>query len=301
MTALILGLTVLTTVHAKSDRNKGVITLEVTKVDGECRVLIQSEKPISNVILNLGDDQEKIEYLYEEQDDGSVTSSPIGNTYDLGEYVVGSALEDDYESIHVKAGNNGKRGVGEKLDLDMVDVAEECAVKTYEIGKTGPGGGIVFYVDPDDATMGLEAAPVDQGSALWCDDNTDTGATDTAVNTGDSNTAAILDSANSGYCSIAGNAAEVATQYMGPDDATTGWFLPSRDELNEMYTAIGPGCTPQTTCNVGGFAFEFYWGSSEFDIDLAWYQDINFGGQFIASKLNTFGVRAVRAFNNLSL
>jgi hypothetical protein len=49
---------------------------------------------------------------------------------------------------------------------------------------------------------------------------------------------------------------------------------------------------------VGGFADVFYWSSSEDNANLAWSQNFNFisGTQLNYAKVNTFLVRAVRAF-----
>ncbi len=88
------------------------------------------------------------------------------------------------------------------------------------------------------------------------------------------------------------------------------WFLPSKDELNEMYlnkTAINA-----TVIANGGEVFsnieseEVYWSSSEYDdfsqLDGAWAQDFNSGIQGSVPKLIYYfndmhvHVRAVRAF-----
>ena len=158
----------------------------------------------------------------------------------------------------------------------------------YAIGDTGPAGGIVFYVTSG-GMHGLEAAPVDQGNALWdCQGASIAGATGTAVGTGAANTAAIV-----AGCAVAGTAAKVADAYSlnGYDD----WFLPSKDELNLMYTKIGPGATASLT-NVGGFANVYYWSSTEFDANFAWGQDFIDGFQGTGTKNDTLRVRAVRAF-----
>jgi hypothetical protein len=69
------------------------------------------------------------------------------------------------------------------------------------------------------------------------------------------------------------------------------WFLPSKDELNQMYINLHSASTP-----LGGFSAGYYWSSSEFDGNLAWCQVFAFGSQFNRNKLNTYYVRPVRAF-----
>jgi hypothetical protein len=67
----------------------------------------------------------------------------------------------------------------------------------------------------------------------------------------------------------------------------TDWHLPSKDELNQLYT-------PKTT--VGGFSAGFYWSSSEVDDHSAWYQYFGDGSQGSLFKYYPEYVRPVRAF-----
>ncbi|MFM8442085.1 MAG: DUF1566 domain-containing protein, partial [Methylococcus sp.] len=73
------------------------------------------------------------------------------------------------------------------------------------------------------------------------------------------------------------------------------WFLPSFDELNLMYTKIGPGA-PAPLTNIGGFSSTWYWSSSEYSDHLAWFQGFRDGDQYINGKNYMTLVRAVRAF-----
>jgi len=166
---------------------------------------------------------------------------------------------------------------------------------TYVIGDTGPAGGIVFQVS-DGGLHGFEVAPVDQaplsplGAEWGCYLTMIPGADGTDVGTGAQNTIDILAS-----CTTAGIAAILADAYLlnGFND----WFLPSKDELNEMYLNIGPGSVPPV--NVGGFADGTYWSSSEISGKGAWAQDFDFvggGGQGGGGKTNNDAVRVVRAF-----
>jgi hypothetical protein len=69
------------------------------------------------------------------------------------------------------------------------------------------------------------------------------------------------------------------------------WFLPSKDELDQMYINLHSASTP-----LGGFSTGSYWSSSEFDGGLAWYQNFNGGNQNDGYKGLTYSVRPVRAF-----
>ncbi len=148
-------------------------------------------------------------------------------------------------------------------------------------------GGVVFYLDGNGG--GLICAITDQngGSTIqWYNGSfTTTGATGTAIGTGQANTTAIINNQGAGSY-----AATVCT------DLGEGWFLPSKDELNEMYqnkaaidaAAIANGGT--------AFAVDTYWSSSESHSLTALVQYYFNGFQFNLSKELPSRVRAVRAF-----
>jgi hypothetical protein len=150
----------------------------------------------------------------------------------------------------------------------------------YNIGDTGPAGGIVFYVTSG-GRHGLEAAPEDLNDAEWgCYGKLIPGASRTVIGTGFLNTADIV-----AGCIDFEMAAALADNYRlnGFDD----WFLPSKDELNELYL---------NKAVVGGFANSRYWSSSEIALDLAWSQSFELGYQYLWDKSYSTKVRAVRAF-----
>jgi hypothetical protein len=71
------------------------------------------------------------------------------------------------------------------------------------------------------------------------------------------------------------------------------WFLPSAKELNQIYI------NKTTLSGVPGFtAFSnFYWSSTEYNVNLAWRQDFDDGNQYDYPKYqHSANVRAVRAF-----
>jgi hypothetical protein len=160
------------------------------------------------------------------------------------------------------------------------------------IGDTHQGG-IVFYLDGNGG--GLIAAPTDQSTgAEWgCYGQPASGAEGTAIGTGAQNTIDIVNANCYPYTPGNSIAANICANY---DDGTYGdWFLPSKDELNLMYQNIGQG-NVLGLGNVGGFANNFYWSSTESDYDTAWLQDFYNGNQFSYYKYSTRYVRAVRAF-----
>ena len=81
-----------------------------------------------------------------------------------------------------------------------------------------------------------------------------------------------------------------------------GWYLPSLEELELMYITIGQG-SPEG--NIGGFANNWYWSSSEYDdnlsllngYDLAWLVNFNYNGSsYYNYKTSSYRVRVIRAF-----
>ncbi|NGZ90781.1 Lcl C-terminal domain-containing protein [Psychroflexus maritimus] len=159
-------------------------------------------------------------------------------------------------------------------------------------------GGVVFYIfDSNDPgyvageTHGLVAAIEDQSSsAEWgCYGTSISGADGNGIGSGAANTSAIL-----ADCSQPGIAAELCDNYTG--GGYSDWFLPSIDELSLMYqnkttidaTAVANGGS--------GFASAFYFSSTESDANNASTQKFDNGNLFNYLKLNSYSVRAVRAF-----
>ena len=156
------------------------------------------------------------------------------------------------------------------------------SANTFYIGQSY-GGGIIFYIDGT-GQHGLIAATNDQSTgAEWgCMGTLITGADGTAIGTGNHITIDIL-----AGCSTAGIAARICDDLVlaGYSD----WYLPSKDELNEMYLQKGV---------IGGFAYSDYWSSSENDANTAWYQEfLNTSPQYTSDKqLKMLLVRAIRSF-----
>jgi hypothetical protein len=143
------------------------------------------------------------------------------------------------------------------------------------------GGGIIFYIDGT-GQHGLISATTNQSTgAEWgCFGTTITGADGTAIGTGNQNTIDI-----EAGCTTAGIAADIcANLTLG---GYSDWFLPSKDELNQMYVQRAA---------IGGFSFaHHYWSSSESNY-YAWRQFFGSGYQNESNKANEHYVRCVRAF-----
>jgi hypothetical protein len=162
----------------------------------------------------------------------------------------------------------------------------------YKIGDKGPAGGIVFY-DKGVVTNGwryLEAAPNDIGPAQWGSRGTEISGINTAVGTGKANTQRIvpvLEQAGEDGAALLCTAMNI--------NGHTGWFLPSKDELNLMYVNL-------KAKGLGGFGNGQYWSSSQGDpygssySRHAWTQKFSDGSLSGPDKNETLSVRAARQF-----
>ena len=208
---------------------------------------------------------------------GNVTIAiPTSQIDSLTFYRPNSTLTSTTSQVRLENGEN-------PLDIYQSGVPIDSIVgKTYQ-------GGIIAYLDTLDGT-GLIAAPTDQSYGVdWgCEGTLISGADGTAIGTGSQNTADIL-----AGCSETNIAAYLC------DTLTLGgysdWFLPSKDELNKLYENIGQG-NALGLGNVGGFADDDYWSSTERADYDAWRQYFSYGGQYSNYKTNDSNVRAVRAF-----
>ena len=152
------------------------------------------------------------------------------------------------------------------------------------------GGGIVFYVY-DNGQHGLIAATSDQSIGTpWSITNTVTNAVRDGIHGGISNTERII--INQGAGSYA---AQICANYRF--EYYADWYLPSQFELNLMYNNIGQGA-PDPYTNIGNFASEYYWSSSEYSANsnFAWIQNFNNGAQNGGGKSDPYYVRAIRSF-----
>ena len=154
------------------------------------------------------------------------------------------------------------------------------------IGDTGPGGGIVYITPstPGNTTGSYYevARFADVKVAPWCDViSAITGASGTAIGTGKSNTATADE-----FCTY--GAIQIAADYV--NNGKTDWFLPSKEELDPMYT---------NRHALDGYITDHYWSSSEYNALIAWsqYFGFNAGTQANLGKSSPNRVRPVRSFS----
>ena len=167
-------------------------------------------------------------------------------------------------------------------DFPSTSILRSCFGE-FCIGDSGPGGGIIVYVDEagfdnsveDDKSIGamcltgtchyLEMAPTDlEGQYSWDD-------------------------------------AIVAAEAFSTSSAND-WVLPSKDALNEMCKYVFGFLKRQCSEDGGAQSSRYfrehkYWSSSEFNVTgVSWYQDFHYGNQSGSYMFYGHYVRPVRAF-----
>ena len=158
--------------------------------------------------------------------------------------------------------------------------------QTYKIGDKGPAGGIVFYDKGNysDGWRYMEASPVDLGNVEWGLNKVDITGTKTDIGEGKRNTELIIAELNKR--GETGKAAQLCREYTL--NGYSDWFLPSRDELNEIY---------KQKRHLGKYYHMYYWSSSQGTNDKAWGQYFTENFRYHMEKnRKDLRVRAVRAF-----
>jgi hypothetical protein len=181
------------------------------------------------------------------------------------------------------------------------------------VGSIGPGGGEVFYDAGSQQSWGryLEVAPIGWSGTTndpeesWCN-ITDVYFTPLITNEavratlgveigkGRANTNLMAANCRSGALSL-------SRAYKG--GMKGDWYLPSREELNELckYVNSQPTGKKDEECRGSGkirtgFFPKTYWSSSEYDVINVPWQSFNSGGSGYAQKKGAEHVRPIRAF-----
>ena len=224
--------------------------------------------------------------------DGSETKISAGNNMTVtgsgtlaNPYIIanGSSGSSDSSGTKISVGNNLTiSGSGTTNNPYLIDTKKHYIGEPY-------GGGIVFYIY-DNGLHGLIASTADQDLGVEWYNGTKryTSTTRDGVRAGEMNTTLII-ALQTNDNPTGSFAAKVCSDYSVTADGITygDWYLPSKYELNLLFFQKD---------NVGNFANNYYWSSTEFSSLSAWCQNLSNGIQNNQDKSLPYVVRAIRAF-----
>jgi hypothetical protein len=196
--------------------------------------------------------------------------------------------------------------------VNAVREDSDCLTKALNcrIGDRGPAGGIVVYDAGSDLQWGryLEIAPQSceivkvafnsNRNRRRLNYSNDERIKAKAIGMGAQNTAQLKGVYPGGAASKA---------FLSNCNNFHDWFLPSKDELNEVFRQLSHSRTGLQLTPVGGFDRGYYWTSSDYNGETAWAQYFADGQQF--DRVQTldgnrkpparpFRVRPMRAFKS---
>ena len=152
--------------------------------------------------------------------------------------------------------------------------------ETHSAGDSVGGG---LFVLEDSGYAYISAAADQSTNAPWGCQGTDISGTLSAVGTGSANTALIV-----AGCATSGISARICDQLTL--NGYSDWFLPSLDELAQMYTKLAAD-------GLGNFANQSYWSSTQSSATQAYTIDFNNGNTNAHQKSQTNRhTRAMRRF-----
>ena len=207
-------------------------------------------------------------------------------------FVQSISVQDNYD-IMILTANNLTSGISfRKLNHTITKgntVIIQDSDKDYLIGDKGPAGGMIFYdkVSYADGWRYLEAAPAEtEFEAEWGGYDFDIFDTLLTIGSGKENTKKIAEFLN--YIGETSRAAQICAEL--DINGYKDWFLPSKDELNEIYINLVVNA-------LGDFQNDWYFTSSQYFSFTVWDQCLNsIGLQFSSYKNEKLRVRAIRSF-----
>ena len=182
--------------------------------------------------------------------------------------------------------------------LESVSSIPVAPTFTYKVGNTGPGGGIIFFVDRYDEYAGftyLELAPSStQVARTWAPSTPTnyqslsvTGADSRALGGGYQNT---IDIVNQGHVNPATSAARYCSDLVS--GGQSDWYLPSIAEMKMAYNVV------HLQLGVSDLSATNYWSSSEGTSGAnALVESGEYGFESYDNKSSTAYVRPVRRFS----
>ena len=202
----------------------------------------------------------------------------VGGIGEAGGYV----FYDDFFGLDVD-GN----GTIENHEKDLLDTMNDGVLTGARYLEAAPAGWSGASEDPSCYFGVYRLVEVSEGVAVGTGTEIGDGKANTEALVAAMGTAAYQFNNPSITTKIEDYAARLCDLYKtnGYDD----WFLPSKDELNQMYQNLH-------LQNLGGFSNNIFWSSSEASSINVWCQIFNNGIQETVSKPGWYKIRPVRAF-----
>lgn len=181
------------------------------------------------------------------------------------------------------------------VDNGTYSVSANAFVALNDLNELGEfkHGGVIFWIDPSsNNSAGLVCALDNQTSAPWGCVGISTGATDTAIGTGEANTATVL---------AAGCATGSAVEYVSNLNLNgyNDWFLPSLDEFNEVSINYQDYIWPTIQANGGSALFSTNWTSTEVNGNNAYVAYLGSSNSTaIGKSVTVFSILPIRSFTD---
>lgn len=237
---------------AERDLSSVVISYFLNLPNGP-QTLLEAGESVSNLVLA-----------------GASVNALLDAGVSVGDLIAAGVSVDDLVDGGVKVADLLSNGIPPLEIFNAGVEIDSFYGKTYE-------GGLIFYLNTSTGN-GLVSAPDDQNMGMgieWDESLFTTNAIGAAIGTGQANTTTIV--------GIVGPGAYAASICDNLNiNSKNDWFLPSRDELNEMYTKLKLNGS-------GGFSTGYYWSSTEASSSTAWGQDFATGSQDQLPKDDTNG------------
>ncbi len=162
--------------------------------------------------------------------------------------------------------------------------AEVKQEQFFELGQTGPGGGIVFY-DAGSYEKGWRYLEVELNSSYewaWGDTKNYLTAKERNIGSGPANTKRMIEKIKGEF-----TAADGCSNVKHGNGSCDDWFLPSADELFALYEyLLTTDYKPKSSA---------YWTSTEYSKTLASYITLE-GREIYGTKTEIHGITPIRAF-----
>ena len=224
---------------------------------------------------------ENMTELYSGDDTGDCSNKTILNVLlDPATYFI---LVEGYST----ASGNYSLSVQNNLSLSGYDC--EGNLPPLQVGlEIEAEGGVIFHIDEDERKAYLVSSEDISGFYSWGCEGLEITNTDDAIGSGEANSQTIVDACNTDNC-----AAYQAIVHVR--NGIGDWYLPTISELEKIYQM--QAADDFTAESFTALANDYYWSSSEVDLDHAKSFDFYMGAETILRKYVNKPIRPVRVIN----